>query len=147
MGCIIETENILLQVQADTWEEALVKSGELLVKSGYIKKGYIDKTIEGVKEFGPYIVIGPGLALAHARPDENVLKTGIGLVTLRQALDFGSELGPVRVVITLAAVDDSSHIDKLQVIAGLLSDEENMERVCRAEDPESVAGMFNSFEI
>ena len=51
------------------------------------------------------------------------------------------------VVITLAAVDDSSHIDKLQVIAGLLSDEENMERVCRAEDPESVAGMFNSFEI
>ena len=143
MGCIIETENILL----DTWEEALVKSGELLVKSGYIKKGYIDKTIEGVKEFGPYIVIGPGLALAHARPDENVLKTGIGLVTLRQALDFGSELGPVRVVITLAAVDDSSHIDKLQVIAGLLSDEENMERVCRAEDPESVAGMFNSFEI
>ena len=30
MGCIIETENILLQVQADTWEEALVKSGELL---------------------------------------------------------------------------------------------------------------------
>ena len=147
MGCIIETENILLQVQADTWEEALVKSGELLVKSGYIKKGYIDKTIEGVKEFGPYIVIGPGLALAHARPDENVLKTGISLVALRQALDFGSELGPVRVVITLAAVDDSSHIDKLQVIAGLLSDEENMERVCRAEDPESVAGMFNSFEI
>ena len=145
MGCIIETENILLQVQADTWEEALVKSGELLVKSGYIKKGYIDKTIEGVKEFGPYIVIGPGLALAHARPDENVLKTGIGLVTLWQALDFGSELGPVRVVITLAAVDDSSHIDKLQVIAGLLSDEENMERVCRAEDPESVAGMFYKF--
>ncbi len=59
MGCIIETENILLQVQADTWEEALVKSGELLVKSGYIKKGYIDKTIEGVKEFGPYIVYRP----------------------------------------------------------------------------------------
>ena len=147
MEPIIETKNIRLQVHADNWEEALWLSGGLLLDSGYITKEYIQMTIDTVKEMGPYIVIGPGLALGHSRPDPSVLRTGLSLITLDQELDFGSELGPVRVGMTLAAKDNNSHMDKLQVIAGLLSQEENMDKICAARDVSQVAEMFNTFEF
>lgn len=35
--------------------------------------------IESVEEYGPYIVIGPHLALAHARPEDGSLKLGLSL--------------------------------------------------------------------
>lgn len=143
---IIEERNIKLQAHAENWEEALKISGGLLVDSGYIEEKYVEMTIDTVKEMGPYIVIGPGLALAHSRPDPSVLKTGISLITLDEAIDFGSELGPVQAVITLAAKDSNTHIDKLQVIAGILGDEENMGKVCREKNAAVVAEMFNTYK-
>ena len=143
---VIEERNIKLQAHAENWEEALKISGSLLVDSGYIEEKYVEMTIDTVKEMGPYIVIGPGLALAHSRPDASVLKTGISLITLDEAIDFGSELGPVQVVITLAAKDSNTHIDKLQVIAGILSDEDNMRKVCAEKDAAVVAKLFNIWQ-
>ena len=53
----------------------MVKSGQLLVDSDYnLQKDYIDLTIKCVEENGPYIVIIPGLALSHSRPDVSVNK-------------------------------------------------------------------------
>ena len=37
--------------------------------------GYADAMIRVIEEFGPYVVIAPGLALAHARPGDDVLRT------------------------------------------------------------------------
>lgn len=146
MRSIIETKNIRLKASAKDWEEAMRLSGQLLVDSGYIEEAYIEMTINTVKEMGPYIVIGPGLALSHSRPDDSVKRTGISLLTLDQGVDFGSELGPVWVVITLAAQDNNSHIDELQAIAGLCSDEINIKKICEAKDVEKVAKMFNAFQ-
>jgi len=143
---IIETRNIRLKASAKDWEEAMRLSGQLLVDSGYIEEAYIEMTINTVKEMGPYIVIGPGLALSHSRPDASVKRTGISLLTLDQGVDFGSELGPVWVVITLAAQDNNSHIDELQAIAGLCSDEINIKKICEAKDVEKIAKMFNAFQ-
>ena len=84
---VIEERNIKLQAHAENWEEALKISGSLLVDSGYIEEKYVEMTIDTVKEMGPYIVIGPGLALAHSRPDASVLKTGISLITLDEAIN------------------------------------------------------------
>ena len=51
-----------------------------------------------------------------------------------------------RVVITLAAKDSNTHIDKLQVIAGILSDEDNMGKVCAEKDAAVVAKLFNTWQ-
>ena len=42
-----------------------------------------------VDEHGPYIVIAPGLALAHARPGPEVLADGLAVVTLAEPVPFG----------------------------------------------------------
>ena len=45
MSKVIEAENIQLNVKADDWKDSMIKSGNLLVESGYITKDYIDLTI------------------------------------------------------------------------------------------------------
>ena len=136
MSKVIEAENIQLNVKADDWKDSMIKSGNLLVESGYITKDYIDLTIQCVEENGPYIVITPGLALSHSRPDVSVKKTGLSLITLSEPVCFNSENDPVDIVLTLAATDDTSHLEKLQGMAEFISEEDNLEFLRKAESPE-----------
>lgn len=107
---------------------------------------YIDLTIRCVEENGPYIVITPGLALSHSRPDASVHKTGLSLLTLKEPISFGSENDPVDIVLTLAATDDTSHLEMLQGMAEYISEEENLEAIRTARDSETAAKAINEFE-
>ena len=72
---------------------------------------YTDQMIETVEKMGPYIVIAPGLALAHSRPSEAVLKTGLSWVRLSTPVKFGNKANdPVSLVIGLAGHDENEHI-------------------------------------
>lgn len=146
MNNVIEAENIQLHVEAEDWKDAMIKSGDLMVRSGYITKEYIDLTIQCVEENGPYIVITPGLALSHSRPDVSVKKTGLSLITLTKPVCFHCDNDPVDIVLTLAATDDTSHLEKLQGMAEFISEEENLEFIRKAETPKEVAKAINEFE-
>jgi PTS system ascorbate-specific IIA component len=142
---IILTENIKLKGTAKDWKEAMRLSGKLLVNSNYVTEGYIDLTIKTVEEFGPYIVIIPGLALSHSRPDVTVLKTGISLLTLSEPIHFNCENDPVDIVITLAAVNDTDHIGLLSKLCEYLSEEKNLNFIRNCIDPEEMARELNQF--
>lgn len=144
---VIESKNIALGIPAADWEDAMRKSGALLVDSGYITDHYIEMTVDCVRENGPYIVIAPGLALSHSRPDPSVLKTGLSLMTLAEPVCFDCENDPVDIVITLAAEDDSAHLDKIMIIGEFFSEEENMQKVIRSADCKAVAQMINGVSL
>ena len=146
MSEVIEARNIKLNVDASDWRDSMIKSGQLLVDSDYITKDYIDLTIKCVEENGPYIVIIPGLALSHSRPDVSVKKTGLSLITLSKPVCFNCDNDPVDIVLTLAATDDTSHLKKLQSMAEFISDEENIEFIKNAKSAEEVAKAINEFE-
>ena len=136
MSEVIEARNIKLNVDASDWRDSMVKSGQLLVDSDYITKDYIDLTIKCVEENGPYIVIIPGLALSHS----------LSLITLSKPVCFDCDNDPVDIVLTLAATDDTSHLQKLQSMAEFISDEENIEFIKNAKSAEEVAKAINEFE-
>lgn len=140
---IIEEQNIRLKIHATDWEEAMRLSGQLLVNSGYITEEYIGLTIKSVKEHGPYIVLAPGLALAHYRPVPWVIKPGISLITLDSPVCFHCENDPVSVVFTLAARDSDSHLFLLQAIAELFSREDTMELLLQMDDASAAAALLN----
>lgn len=52
----------------------------------------------------------------------------------------------VDIVLTLAATDDTSHLQKLQSMAEFISDEENIEFIKNAKSAEEVAKAINEFE-
>ena len=111
----------LLDVPATDWKDAIRLAGKGLVAAGFTTDAYTDQMIETVEKMGPYIVIAPGLALAHSRPSEAVLKTGLSWVRLSTPVKFGNKANdPVSLVIGLAGHDENEHITVMSAIASAL---------------------------
>ena len=74
---LIENNSIKLNQTAANWEEAIKIGTDLLVASGAIEPRYYENIVSKIKEMGPYIVLAPGLAMPHARPEEGVIRTAL----------------------------------------------------------------------
>lgn len=126
---------IELDVVVDNWEEAIRKGGELLERCGYINKEYINAMISSVKELGPYVVIAPGIAMPHARPESGVKRLGLSIIVLRKPVFFGHpENDPVKIVVTLCATDNSSHLSILSKLAQILQNKEFINKLLTEPD-------------
>ena len=68
------------------------------------------------------------------------------MITLSEPVCFNSENDAVDIVLTLAATDDTSHLEKLQGMAEFISEEDNLEFLRKAESPEEAAKAINEFE-
>jgi len=140
---LLTKDTIKLNVEAKDWEEAVRIGGELLEKSGAIEPRYIDAMINTVKEIGPYIVIAPGIAMPHARPEAGAKKIGMSLITLKNPVNFGNkENDPVKIVVSLCAIDHSSHLKALSELVELLGDENTVKTICEANDVEEVVNLI-----
>lgn len=126
--------SIVTQAKARDWREAVQIAGEALVAQGATTNAYTADMIKTVEDLGPYIVIAPGFALAHARPSSSVLKNGISWVSLAQPVDFGNKANdPVRLVVALAAQDHDSHIEMMSALADVLADQSQLEAAIKAD--------------
>ncbi|NBQ93487.1 MAG: PTS sugar transporter subunit IIA [Micrococcales bacterium] len=136
--------SVLLNQTATSWQHAVELAGSGLISSSRVLPEYSQAMIAAVEELGPYMVIAPGIALAHARPSELVLETGLALVTLTQAIEFGSErFDPVRIVFAIAAKDHESHIDLMAELSELLLDEESITILLSSSEESQVRSLFS----
>ncbi|MDI2097925.1 PTS sugar transporter subunit IIA [Ruicaihuangia caeni] len=128
---------------ATNWREAIRLAGKGLVESGATTDEYTDEMIEAVEQNGPYIVIAPGLALAHSRPSPAVLRAGLSWVGLTEPVEFGHATNdPVRLIIGLAALDHDAHLEVMSTLALALSDETRFERLLGATSPGEVRALL-----
>ncbi len=143
MNSLIEQRHIHIQAEAADWREAIRAAGTLLVKSDCIAEGYVESMIRAVEELGPYMVILPGFALAHAAPSADVHQDAMSLVILRTPVCFGSEENdPVRVVLCLSCVDRESHIASLQRVATLLMEDDMVDKLAAASAVEEIQSLL-----
>ena len=121
LSSLISTDAVQLYVPAEDWRSAVIAAGELLVQTGATEPEYTDSMLATIDEHGPYIVIAPGFALAHARPDASVKRTGLSFVRLANPVEFGAGANdPVTIVMGLAAADSTAHQQALAALAGVL---------------------------
>jgi PTS system ascorbate-specific IIA component len=143
---VIETNNISLKLSASDWEEAIKFAGELLYENGYIEERYIDDMISAVKDLGPYIVLAPGIAFAHSRPESGVIKTGISMITLKEPVKFGNkDNDPVNIVFAIAAENNSSHVNMLKKLSSFLDSDQNIEFLKNESNPKKISDKINNF--
>ncbi|ROR29961.1 PTS system IIA component (L-Asc family) [Curtobacterium sp. JUb34] len=130
---------VLLGATAPTWRDAMRLAGGALVASGAATDEYTDAMVGMVEEHGPYIVISPGLAFAHARPGGAVLRDGLAVVTLAWPVAFGHPHNdPVRVVLGLAVAGVGTHLESIGEIANLFNDETVTGRIADATTADEV---------
>lgn len=133
--------------QADDWRQAIRLAGDALVAGGTTTAAYTDEMVETVERLGPYIVIAPGLALAHSRPSPAVLRTGLSWVGLARPVAFGSKANdPVHLVVGLAATDHKAHLRAMSQLAMLISDRGRLEHLTSIDTVADVRAYISSFE-
>ena len=136
---LLSEDNVSFHYPAETWKDVIRHGGQLMVDAGFTDPTYTEAMIDVVRDMGPYIVLAPGLAMPHARPEMGAKQVGAALVTLEKPIDFGSpENDPVSVAIFLCAPNKDEHIQLLTDIATLFEDEEFLDAAVNFESIEDV---------
>lgn len=135
-------DNIAIYDKAENWVDAITKAVTPLVEHGFVEARYIQSIIDNTRQYGPYYVLAPELALPHARPEQGVLKKQIGVTLLRHPVKFSEDGYDVRLLITLAASDSQSHLEALQTLSEIMMDESRMAHILSAKTREEILWLF-----
>jgi len=136
---------VAVDVEVKDWEEAIRACGKLFIADGATEERFSDAMIRVAHEFGPYIVVAPGIALPHARPEDGVIKASMAVVQLKTPVNFGSkDNDPVWLLVALAAEDHKGHIQGLAELANVLGNSDNVEKLKKCTTPEELLDVFYS---
>ncbi|MCS0670430.1 BglG family transcription antiterminator [Cytobacillus firmus] len=143
---VLTADKIQFADSAASWQEALQMASQPLLADQSISQHYIDAMIENVNEMGPYIVIAPGIALPHARPEAGVNKLGMSFLQLKESCAFSEKPEhQVRLFFVLAAIDNETHLKALSQLSKMLSDSDNLEKLQNAEKAADVLDIINQY--
>ncbi len=143
---MLNIDKIAFDVEAESWEDSLRKAGQYLVDTGKISAQYVENMIQAVYEKGPYIVIMPGIAFGHARPDESVYESCLHMIRLKEPVEFGSKYNdPVKIVFVFASKDEKGHLSVMRNIAKMLVDEDNVEILLNDPQAETVRDLLSRY--
>lgn len=137
---ILSAENIVLNQQIGSKEEAIRTTGQLLVDRGYVEPAYIEKMLEREQLATTYM--GNFVAIPHGTDDAKsaVKESGIAIIQVPDGVSFdGNE---VKLLIGIAGKGDE-HLEILSQIAIVCSEEENVLQIVNASSKEEIIAMFD----
>lgn len=143
MGELFRKEALAIERGTHTWQEAIEITGKHMLDVGAIEEGYIQAMIDVVNKVGPYIVLAPHIALAHAAAGTHVLKNDMVLVIFKKPVIFNCENDPVHLMFGLCALEQGSHLDLLTNLSLILDDEDVWEKLLACENLEELYALVN----
>lgn len=138
---IYEKQHYAFVDQDLTWQEAIRKCCEPLEATGIVKDSYAGEIIACIEKHGPYVVILPGIALPHSTENaEGALGTAIGFMYSKQPVSFepGNPDKDAHVFFTLSSTNPDEHLENMQRLYTVLTNEEALEALKKIESPEDL---------
>lgn len=141
---LLNEEMVCLDGSAADNMAAMQQLGKVMVEHGYITPAYIESVKEREKNFPTGIgLLGLGVAIPHATPEENVLRDGIAVLRLAKPIPFQSMENPedtilANMVFLLALKNSKQHLTMLQKLFGVFQKDEIMQKLQTTKD----AGIF-----
>lgn len=139
---VLLKENVKVGLKSVTKEEAIKAAGELLFKSGYVDKPYIEGMLARERDISTYI--GKGIAIPHGENavKEHVKKTGIVVMQYPHGVEFAD--GNVAHLIVGIAGKGDDHLVIIQNLATITIDytDEDLEKAYTTKDPQVLFDMF-----
>ncbi|MBP1045230.1 PTS sugar transporter subunit IIA [Enterococcus sp. BWM-S5] len=132
----------------ENWEDAVKISCENFLEKEIINQTYVDEIIACVKEFGPYIVIVPGVAMPHSsEKSEGVFGTGIAFTKMPEDVVFeeGNPEKNAKLFFTLAAKNGEEHVQNIANLSEMLMVDgliEDLSAIETMEDYKQVMGKY-----
>jgi ascorbate PTS system EIIA or EIIAB component len=143
---LLQQETIQVMEGLTDWKEAVKAAAKPLLLKGIIEPSYIDAMIENIVTLGPYVVIGPEVAIPHARPEKGVNQVGMSFLKLNKPVNFlNNDEYPVRLLFCIAAIDNTTHLKALSQLTTLLNEKNNLERLKELESIEEMIALFGQY--
>lgn len=143
---LLTFNTVKVNAECTDWKAGIRLGTQLLIENGYVEERYYDAIINNFKEFGPYMVVAPGIVLSHARPENGVDKLSMSLITLKNPVEFGNKSNdPVKLIITLAALDNETHLKALSQLMELFMNSEDMAEILKASNKEDIIEIINKY--
>lgn len=141
---MLKKENIVLNQNAATKEDVIKQVGQILVDQGAVEPAYIDSMLAREEVVSTFM--GNGLAIPHGTDEgkTSVIESGLSLVQIPDGVDFnGNE---AKVVLGIAG-KENEHLEMLQKIAVIFSEEENAEKVINASSADEIISLFENEDM
>ncbi|MDC5818981.1 PTS sugar transporter subunit IIA [Vibrio europaeus] len=143
---LITSDVIRVHAEASDWKDAVQKSCQALLDNGAVEPSYVEAIFRSHQELGPYYVVGPGMAMPHARPEDGVNRLSLAITVIQNGVNFDSEGNdPVKMLVTLAATDSDSHVGAISKLAELFMNEEHVEQICNAQSIDDVLAVIKNY--
>ncbi|KLN63795.1 PTS sugar transporter subunit IIA [Vibrio sp. VPAP30] len=143
---LITSDVIRVHAEASDWKDAVQKSCQALLDNGAVDPSYVEAIFRSHQELGPYYVVGPGMAMPHARPEDGVNRLSLAITVIQNGVNFDSEGNdPVQMLVTLAATDSDSHVGAISKLAELFMNEEHVEQICNAQSVDDILAVIKNY--
>ncbi len=143
-GFKLDPSLVVFKDSFETWEDAIKSSAKPLKEQGYLTDDYVKAMIESVNTHGPYIVIAPNIAMPHARPEDGAKKVGFSVTITQKPVEFSEDPSHhAQLLVTLSCVDSDTHLQMMQALVDVLGDPDNIDKLVKADSPDTVVELFN----
>lgn len=130
-------ENIKIINEKIDWKTAVHIGGELLVSNQFVKDSYVESMVKSFENYGSYMMLDEGIAIPHARNEDNVLATGISLIVLKHPVEF-FENRFIKVFFSFCSLDHQEHLDALVTISNLVRESDFKQRIHSLENERDI---------
>ena len=138
---MLDPSKIMIKQEKITWEQGILQAADILEKKGCVGSDYGKKAVENVKEYGDYIIISKGIALAHAgKKEAHVYKDGLSLVMCPEGIEF-TEGNIVYLVFCFAVAEEKDYLKLFQEIIALGKTQKKMKDILQQKN---VVSLYNS---
>lgn len=135
----LSREYIRLLEKSLDWRSAIRTSAAPLLEGGFIEPDYVDRAIQVVEEYGDYIVVSEGVALAHANQSEGgVHRDGLSLLICPEGIHFTESDQMVYLLFCFASTGEQDDLEMLKAIIRLGQTPGEARRIAALRDPDTV---------
>lgn len=137
---LLNEENILLGLESESKEEAIIRAGERLLENGYIDYDYIDSMIERENKISTYI--GMGIAIPHGTEigKSAVKKAGVTILQYPNGVEFQGQMAYIIIAI---AAKENEHLEILSKIATALEAPNIIDEIRKIDNTSKMLEIFN----
>lgn len=138
---MLDPSKIMIKQEKITWEQGILQAADILEKKGCVGSDYGKKAVENVKEYGDYIIISKGIALAHSgKKEAHVYKDGLSLVMCPEGIEF-TEGNIVYLVFCFAVAEEKDYLKLFQEIIALGKTQKKMKDILQQKN---VVSLYHS---
>ncbi|WP_017471570.1 BglG family transcription antiterminator [Amphibacillus jilinensis] len=140
----IPSANITLKKKLSSWNEALRLTAKPLIRDGSITENYSQAVIDHCQT-DPYIIIGPGIAIPHASPENGVNKVSMSLLRIEDGVTFAEDY-QIHIIVLIAALDKQQHFKALTQLLKLSGTPSDLDTIKQAKVKKEITDILKKYK-